>query len=44
LPSNGDAEKIDAECENGVLTIKLPKSEETKPRRLSVKGSNGGNQ
>ena len=41
LPSNVDADNIDAECENGVLKLKLPKSEETKPRRISVKGSNG---
>ena len=33
-----DAEKIAAEVRQGVLTIHLPKSEATKPRRISVSG------
>lgn len=44
LPSNVDPGAIDASCENGVLTITLPKTEETKPRRISVKGGNNGSQ
>lgn len=39
LPSPVEEEKIDANYENGVLTIHLPKSEETKPKRISVKPS-----
>jgi HSP20 family protein len=37
LPTNVDAEKIDATNENGVLTLTLPKAEEVKPRRIEVK-------
>jgi HSP20 family protein len=39
LPSNVSAEKIDANYENGVLTLKLPKVEEAKPKKISVKNS-----
>jgi HSP20 family protein len=39
LPSNVAAEKIDANFENGVLTLKLPKTEEAKPKKISVKTS-----
>ena len=31
-----DAEKISAELHNGVLTLRLPKSEKIKPRRIAV--------
>ena len=37
LPSDIDADKADASFENGVLTITVPKSEQVKPKRLSVK-------
>jgi HSP20 family protein len=37
LPSNVEAEKIDAQYHNGVLSIKLPKSEKTKCRKIQVK-------
>jgi HSP20 family protein len=34
-----DAAKVEATFENGVLTVKLPKPEETKPRQIEVKVS-----
>lgn len=37
LPSDIDADKSDASFDNGVLTISVPKSEQLKPKRLSVK-------
>ena len=38
LASDIDPDKIQAYCENGVLTIKLPKSEKAKPVKIKVKG------
>jgi len=37
LPDTVDAEKVAAKFEHGVLTVTLPKREETKPRTISVK-------
>jgi HSP20 family protein len=37
LPSEVDADNIDANYKDGVLTITLPKSEQAKPKRISVK-------
>lgn len=34
-----DATKVEATFENGVLTVKLPKPEETKPKQIEVKVS-----
>lgn len=37
LPSRVDAENIDASYDSGVLTLHIPKAEEAKPKRISVK-------
>lgn len=36
LPANLRTDKVDAKFANGVLTIQLPKAEETKPRKISI--------
>jgi HSP20 family protein len=36
LPTAIDRDEIGATCENGVLTLHLPKSQESRPRRISV--------
>jgi HSP20 family protein len=38
LPAEIDADKIDAEYRNGVLTVTLPKSEPAKSRKIEIKG------
>ena len=37
LPATVDQEKVAAICEKGVLTITLPKKEETKPKQINIK-------
>ncbi|MCX7885678.1 MAG: Hsp20/alpha crystallin family protein [Verrucomicrobiae bacterium] len=37
LPATVDAKKIEAHFKDGVLTVKLPKTEEAKPRQIEVK-------
>ena len=39
LPIPVDANKVEARLENGILTLKLPKHEAAKPRKIAVKGS-----
>ena len=36
LPNAADAKNIEATHENGVLTIRIPKTPESKPRRIEV--------
>ena len=36
LPDNVDADKVSAAYENGVLTVTLPKKEESKPKKIAV--------
>jgi HSP20 family protein len=40
LPEGIDADKIAAEQNNGVLTIKIPKLRTAKPRHVPVKAAN----
>lgn len=37
LPTGVDPEKIEAKFRNGVLTIKMPKTEETRARKIEIK-------
>jgi HSP20 family protein len=37
LPAPVDADKIEATFENGLLHVRLPKGEEARPRRITVK-------
>ncbi len=39
LPSGIDTEKIDAKYESGVLELHLPKVEEVKPKKITIKTS-----
>ncbi len=36
LPHTVDLEKVKASCDKGVLTVTLPKKEETKPKQIKV--------
>ncbi len=42
LPSNVNSEDVEANYENGVLTLTVPKAEEVKPRRIEVKALGNG--
>jgi len=37
LPATVDSTKVQAEQKNGILTITLPKKEEEKPKKISIK-------
>ena len=39
LPSQINTNKVNANSKNGILTITLPKAEETKPKQITVKTS-----
>ena len=42
LPEGVDAEGIAAEFDRGVLTVRIPKPEQRKPRRVEIKASGNG--
>jgi HSP20 family protein len=39
LPGQTDPERVEANLEEGVLTVRIPKPEETRPRRVEVRAS-----
>jgi HSP20 family protein len=39
LPGGADPEQVDANVHNGVLSIRIPKPEQTRPRRIEVTDS-----
>jgi len=39
IPSNVDNEKISAAFQNGILTVELPKREETKPKAIKIQAA-----
>ncbi len=39
LPTPVNPEKVEASCKDGILTIKLAKPEEVKPRKIQVKSA-----
>lgn len=43
LPSTVDADKIEADISDGVLTVTLPKAEKARPRQIDVKSRVGMN-
>jgi HSP20 family protein len=43
LPTNVNVEQIEATYDAGVLSLRLPKSEEVKPKRISIKSGSGQN-
>ena len=42
LPSSVKAEDIQADFKDGILILKLPKSEEVKPKRIAIHSGDGG--
>ncbi|HVN56337.1 MAG TPA: Hsp20/alpha crystallin family protein [Anaerolineaceae bacterium] len=44
LPSTVKADAIEASYDNGVLTLKLPKTEEVKPRKIQIGSGQGKKQ
>ena len=43
LPEGIDADAVTAEFHNGVLSVRIPKPEERKPRRVEIKPTTNGN-
>jgi HSP20 family protein len=44
VPANVDADAVAARYENGVLTVHLPTTEESRPRRIPVESGDGARQ
>jgi HSP20 family protein len=44
LPAQVQAEQIEASFENGVLEVIVPKAEEAKPKKITVRPGSGGRQ
>jgi HSP20 family protein len=42
LPTNLDADKIEAHCENGVLEVLIPKMAESKGKKIEIQSGKGG--
>jgi HSP20 family protein len=42
LPENVDAETMDADLHDGVLTVRIPKSQRAQRRRIEAQSRNGG--
>lgn len=42
LPTTISAENIQASYSDGILTLKLPKAEEVKPKRIAISGAQNG--
>lgn len=40
LPTAINADAVEAEYKNGVLTLTIPKAEEVKPKRIAIKANN----
>ncbi len=38
LPDDADTEKVDAQLADGVLTVRVPKTAQARPRRIEIKG------
>jgi HSP20 family protein len=36
MPSDIDADRIEAKLENGILTVMIPKAETAKPRQIKI--------
>ena len=43
LPGQTDPERVEANLEDGVLTVRIPKPEATRPRRVEVRSSHAEN-
>ncbi len=42
LPSNVDADKVEAHCENGLLEVWIPKTEATPSKKIELQSGRGG--
>jgi HSP20 family protein len=43
LPGEVDADKVDASLDDGVLTLRIPKAEKARPKRIQVGSASSGN-